>query len=62
MVILLQIELQTPIEKELFEVRGCFMQIWKQEIVLCNILEHEGFKMNIQKFRKICIALNRNKM
>ena len=26
-------------------------------MVLCNMLEYEGFKMNIQKFRKICIAL-----
>ena len=37
------------------------MQIWKQEMVLCNMQEHEDFKMNIQKFNKICIALNGNK-
>ena len=38
------------------------MQIWKQKMVLCNMLEYEDFKMNIQKFRKICVALNGNKM
>ena len=49
-------------ESELFEVRGWLMQIWKLEIMLCNILEYENFKMNIKKFRKICIAQNDNKM
>ena len=34
------------------------MQIWKQEMVLCDMLEHVDFKMNIQKFRKHFIALN----
>ena len=50
------------IEGEPFEIRGCLMQILKQEMVLCNMLEHEDFKMNIQEFRKICIALSGNKM
>ena len=38
------------------------MQIWKQEMVLCNMLEHENFKVKIQKFSKICIALNGNRI
>ena len=50
------------IESKPFEVRGWLMQIWKLEIVPCNMLECEDFKMNIQKFRKIRIALNGNKM
>ena len=38
------------------------MQIWKKEMVLCTILEQEDFEMNIEKFRKNCIALYGNKM
>ena len=50
------------IESEPFKVIGWLMQIWKQEIVLCNMLEYEDFKMNIEEFRKNCIAVNGNKM
>ena len=38
------------------------MQIWKQKMVLCNMLEYKNFEMNIQKFREICIVLIGNKM
>ena len=54
--------LQMTIESELFEYRGWLMQIWKLEIMLCNRLEYEDFKMNVKKFRKVCIAQIGNKM
>ena len=60
--LLQQTELKTSIESEPFEVSRCFMQIWKQEMVFCNMLECEDFKMDIQKFRKNCIALSGNKI
>ena len=50
------------IKSEPFKVRGWLMQIWKQEIVLFNMLEYEDCKMNIRKFRKICTAQNGIKM
>ena len=46
----------------MFEIRCFLMQIWKQKMVLCNMLKYEDFEMNIQKFKKIRIALNGNKM
>ena len=41
-----------------FDLRGWLIEIWKTEIVLCNMVKCDDYIVNVQKFRQICMSVN----